>query len=214
MAILRVYNTETEKLVSTMVTDRDGRYQFVLNPGKYYLIVSKDSFEFPSRLLNNREIDGDYSDLYYGRAFELSAEKSVVNYQIAMDPNKKIEDEKLLLRKYFLQKIQLFLCVLGPVLAVVSFIVNPSFLMGIVATIQIALFFVFRRIAYREKISKFGIVRDKNNQALLSHAIVRVFEPRFNKLLDTRITNYNGKYSFLVGSGQYYLTSQKTGYRK
>jgi hypothetical protein len=37
---------------------------------------------------------------------------------------------------------------------------------------------------------------------------------KFNKLLETQVTDRNGTYGFFVGRNVYYVTAQKTGYAR
>ena len=74
------------------------------------------------------------------------------------------------------------------------------------------MFVVFKRLATGQKPTSFGTVMDKLKKNPLGRAVVRVFDTKFHKLLDTRITNGKGKYAFLVGNDVYYMTSEKNGY--
>jgi len=43
---------------------------------------------------------------------------------------------------------------------------------------------------------------------------LRVFDKQYNKLLETQVTDSKGRYSFLVSGDNYYVTAEKSGYKK
>ena len=48
----------------------------------------------------------------------------------------------------------------------------------------------------------------------MQNTIVRLFEPAYNKLLETAITDSRGRYTFLVGANTYFSTYEKEGYKQ
>ena len=46
----------------------------------------------------------------------------------------------------------------------------------------------------------------------LSTAVVRIYDSKHNKLLDSQVTDRKGRYGFIVGQGKYYLMVEKAGY--
>jgi len=57
-------------------------------------------------------------------------------------------------------------------------------------------------------------VYDAKERKTLDRVIVRIFDKKFNKLLETQITDNNGKYGFFAGHSVYYVTAEKLGYAK
>ncbi|MEK7159644.1 MAG: hypothetical protein AAB766_04065, partial [Patescibacteria group bacterium] len=211
LAVVRVYEAGTKRLVRTRVTDTKGRYEFILNPGKYYLSVEKKDFKFPSTLLAKSNVDGQHENLYYGNEIEVT-EKDAINRPIPLDPNKAVKTIKNEMRLHFTKQTQFALTLVGPALAIVSFVVNPQFWVGGVVVAQLVLYGIFKKLALAEKPSSWGSVKDAEKKNSLAKAIVRVFDVKFNKLLDSQVTDREGRYAFLVGNEQYYMTAQKAGY--
>jgi uncharacterized repeat protein (TIGR01451 family) len=211
LAIVRLYNSETKKLVRTRVTDRLGRYQFIVKPGNYYIEVDKKEFAFPSKLLDNQQTDGQFLNVYYGGDIQIT-EEGVINQPIAVDPNKKDLSNSAVIKRFVLRRVQTVFTLLGPVLALISLVISPSWWIFGLLVAQIVMFVVFKRLATGQKPTSFGTVMDKLKKNPLGRAVVRVFDTKFHKLLDTRITNGKGKYAFLVGNDVYYMTSEKNGY--
>ncbi|MFA6537370.1 MAG: fibronectin type III domain-containing protein [Patescibacteria group bacterium] len=212
LAVVRIYNAGTKQLVKTAVTDKDGRYSFIVNPGKYFLSVDKNEMKFPDKLLRKAVTDGTYANLYYGEEFEITG-KEAVTKAIPLEPDKKMVDIKTLVKKKIFLRSQIVLTLLGPILAVVSFVINPVAWVGYVAVGQLVAYLIFRRLTLREKNTEWGFVKDSDSKKFVDHAVVRVFDTKYNKLLDNNVTDKNGRFAFLVGGGgEYYLTADKPGY--
>jgi hypothetical protein len=211
LAIVRLYNSVTKKLIRTKVTDKLGRYQFIVKPGMYYIEVGKKEYAFPSKLLDNQETDGEYLNVYYGGDIQIT-EDGAINQPIAVDPDKKDLSNSAVIKRFVLRRVQTVFTLLGPILALVSLIISPSWWIFGLLVAQIVMLVVFRRLATGQKPTSFGTVMDKLRKHPLGRAVVRVFDTKFHKLLDTRITNGKGKYAFLVGNDVYYMTSEKNGY--
>jgi len=62
LAIVRLYDKKSNRLISTQVTDSKGRYNFIVDPGKYYLHVSKPDYKFPSKIMRGKANDQKYTD--------------------------------------------------------------------------------------------------------------------------------------------------------
>ncbi|KKQ79004.1 MAG: hypothetical protein UT02_C0050G0001 [Parcubacteria group bacterium GW2011_GWC2_38_7] len=78
--------------------------------------------------------------------------------------------------------------------------------------IQVIIYFLFRRLSKSHKPISWGIVKDFLTGKGIKKTIVRVFDTRFNKLLDTQVTDNDGKYGFLVSKGEYYMTGHHENY--
>ncbi|MBT7348797.1 carboxypeptidase regulatory-like domain-containing protein, partial [Candidatus Falkowbacteria bacterium] len=211
LAVVRVYNAETKKLVRTKVTDKAGRYEFILKPGKYYIEVQKKDYKFPCKILDKVTTDGHFEDVYYGEVIEVQ-ERDAVSMPIALDPIKLAQKGEKVMKLFWFKKTQTLFTLIAPVAAIVSFIINPTLKFGLLIVGQVALYFLFSRLAKGDKPKSWGIVRDLENKKTLSRTIVRVFETKFNKLLDTQVTDGKGRYAFLVGNQEYYVTAEKPGY--
>ena len=52
MAIVRIYHKSNNRLVETDVTDKDGRFKFLVAPGVYYISATKPGYiDFKSHLM-------------------------------------------------------------------------------------------------------------------------------------------------------------------
>ena len=80
--------------------------------------------------------------------------------------------------------------------------------------LQVLLYYLFKRLATPKKPKNWGIVYDKSDKRPINRAVARLFSKQFNKLVATEITDNNGRYSFMVGPNEYYITFDKNGYAK
>ena len=74
---------EHDQKVAEAITDLDGRYGFVVDPGLYSLRVRKTNYTFPSRKYSLRDPDVLYSHLYFGGDIEIT---DAITSDIPMDP--------------------------------------------------------------------------------------------------------------------------------
>ena len=74
-----------EKKKRTAITDLDGRYGFLSEPGAYSISVNKTNYKFPSQIMSGRTRDEMYDDLYFGEIFE-TTEHKIIQYNVPMDP--------------------------------------------------------------------------------------------------------------------------------
>jgi uncharacterized repeat protein (TIGR01451 family) len=212
LAVVRVYNAESNRLVRTKVTDAQGRYQFILKPGKYYLSVDKKGFKYPSTILRGTEVDGKYHNVYYGDTFEVTKENTAVVSPIAIDPSHDKKPVSTIVRLYFIRRGQQVLTLAGPIVAVASFVINPAAWVGGTALAHIGLYIIFNKLAFSAKPKSYGVVRDSKTRDRLGLTVLRVFDTKYNKLLDSQVTDSFGRYAFLVGNSSYYVTAEKAGY--
>ncbi|KKQ78911.1 MAG: hypothetical protein UT02_C0053G0002, partial [Parcubacteria group bacterium GW2011_GWC2_38_7] len=147
LAIIRLFEIGTNRLVSTRVSDIHGRYQFMVKPGRYYIEVNKNQHKFPSEVIpqliglhvaggaslsiDDNIVDGEYQHLYNGGVIEVKlGENGIINKAIPVDPNRTSETDKQIFRKRMWNKIQTWSTLLGPIIAFVSFVINPQIWIG------------------------------------------------------------------------------------
>ena len=82
-----------------------------------------------------------------------------------------------------------------------------------VTLLQVLILVLVWRLARPRRPKGWGIVYDQRTKRPLRHAVIRLFEPKYNKLIETTLTDGRGRYSFLLGPNYYYATYAKTGYQ-
>lgn len=212
LAIVRLYKKEDGRLVQSRVTDKLGRYSFLVDPGRYYLTVTKPKFDFPTQYLKDTKEDIKYLDLYHGETLEVTVDRADITANIPLDP--KVEEKPVakIIFQHYLRKVQYVAAFMAIPLAAVSMVISPGALTFTLFGFHCFLYILFRRLGYQKKPKNWGIVYDKSNKKPLGRAITRIYDKQYNKLLETRVTDARGRYSFLVNNNVYYVTAEKLGY--
>ena len=211
LALVRIIDKSTGKVVQSQMTDRNGRYQFLTKPGEYVLEVSKPNFTFPAQHLVGRTEDGKMMDLYTGGLVH-TTENAPVSYNLPLDPGGVSQTSSEILKDIRKKRIANILGAAGLGLTAVSFIISPTVVVGAFFAAHVVSYAVFRRLALPRKPKTWATITDAETGAPIGQAIVRVFDTQYNKLLDSQVTDAKGRYSFLVGENQYYLMVEKMGY--
>lgn len=211
--IVRLVHLESRLTVQTVVTDKHGRYVFHVHKGNYLIEASKPSYEFPTQYLADVKEDVDYVDLYHGESIAADEDQTLA-LNIPMDPVSVVETPKQILYRQFVKKLQHSISLLGVFLAFAALIISPSVLVGLIAFVQIGFYLLFRKLAIPTKAKPWGVVFDSKTHLPVKNAIIRIFEKKYNKLLETQLTDKNGQYGFFADKNVYYVTVEKAGYTK
>jgi hypothetical protein len=222
LAVIRLFQVTEEdevqgrrgRLVKSRVTDKGGRYFFLVDAGRYRMTITKQGHQFPSEYLAEEQEDGSFLDLYHGEIIEVSENDAVITANIPMDPSQADEFQapKNVLRRKRLRWIQHGVAVLGVIAAIVFAIIRPnSFSIGMIG-VQGVMYLLARRLAKPRKPVSWGIVQDKETGRPLSKVVARIFEPKYNKLLETQITDNKGRYAFMLGPNEYFAVFKKEGF--
>lgn len=215
LAIVRMFAMPDNRLVRSVVTDVKGKYLLVAAPGVYRIEVTKQDFAFPSMLLAGKKDDGTYLDVYTGQDVEVTEQDATIAANIPLDPahdaTATTPARAVILRR-FLRTLQQIIALFGVALAGAVLVITPSVFAGVMLLVQIMVYLLVRRLARPKKTKGWGIVYDVVTRKPVGNAVVRLFEPTYNKLVETVVTDRLGRYAFLVGPSEYYVTYSKPGY--
>jgi hypothetical protein len=100
----------------------------------------------------------------------------------------------------------------GLCLSVAVLAINPTLFTGTMFGVQLVILAVVLRLVKRKHPFGWGVVKDSKTHKPIGNAVVRLFEPKYNKLVESTLSDKRGRYSFLLGPNQYYVTINKTGY--
>ncbi len=213
LAIVRLLQAKANVVVQTRITDAQGRFAFQVPPGEYRIQVAKPNFVYPSVFLKDAHEDGEWLDVYHGETITVR-EETALTPNIPIDPNVKEVPPAQIIWKERLRKLQTVVGTGGLVVSIVACVIAPSVLMGVFVLAQFGTYGLFRRLAIPKKPTDWGIAYDDKTKKPLEKTIIRIFDKKFNKLLETQITNQKGKYGFFAAKGLYYVTAEKPGYDK
>jgi hypothetical protein len=199
-AIVRL---EGKGRVTTEVTDLGGRYNILIPAGTYTLTV------------NHSEYKGFNSKVEVKKDNTMS-----INTDIGLNPKDmgQIFQIAIMIRdslNFLFDKIGYFLLLGGFVLSLLVWIIVPN----IINLIILLLYFPITFIYYRSKTqypSNWGRVIDSENRSPVEGAFVKIYKEisKGTRLLDTAITNFEGRYGFLLDKpGEYLMLVAATNYK-
>ncbi len=213
LAMIRLIDPKTKRIVQSRVTDALGRYLFIVDPGEYLLEVTKPGFQFPSTLLQGVKSDGKLLDIYHGEKIQVTTAGAGLTPNIPLDPigaNK--TPRRIVWEKRWLW-IQHAISVSGIVLTALGIYITPVWYMWVFLGIHVCAYIGFMRFVKPKKPAGWGLVSEKDSTTPLGNAVVRLFTKQYNKLVSTQVTDKEGRYAFLVGPSEYYVTYEKKGYK-
>ena len=212
LAIVRLFDAQTGKLLQTKVTDGQGRYAFIMDKGSYRLEAQKINLVFPSELLKGFKNDEEKTDIYHGEIIEVNEKNSLITANIPLDPISETKTPKRIIKEKFLRRIQNGFSWLGFLVTAASLYISPIWYMWILLGVHLFILLVFRRISKPRRARGWGIVYDQDTNLPVGRVVARLFDSQFNKLVATEITDKNGRYHFLAGGNKYYVTYDHQDY--
>lgn len=205
LAAVRIFDFEYKKLLATQLTDKDGRFGFLIKPGQYYLNIIKHDYQFPSKFAASN---------YHGEPFQVK-EDGVISFNIPLDP-----DLHKLTRKMniitattkVLDRIKFPLLTIGTVLSMIFFVHDPS----VINTAIIVVYGIIWSLEIYQILRPhtFGNVFEVTDKDPLDLAIVRVFDKKTGKLINTNVSDSHGHYFSLISTGDYQIKATKENFQK
>lgn len=215
LALVRLLDAQTGQLISTRVTDRKGRFAFLTKPGKFRISVTKVDFDFPSKKLEGKTHDVGYDDLYFGEDVEIKSEKTVIAVSIPLDPLSKTEAVATsagIISRYLKKRLNVALAFVGPIVAAISVWISPNVYTISFLVLHIVILAFFARVIFGKKSKPWGRVYNAITGKPVGLAVVRIFNKKYNDLLETQVTDRSGRFGFLVGPETYRITVDKENY--
>jgi hypothetical protein len=198
---IQIYESEFKKLKDSQITDEEGRFGTLIDPGTYYIKISKKGYqEFqsdtitvtsPDQILN---LEFYLTPLQEEWTLEYVRKINIVNYI-----------------KRFIELINPYLLALGTLLSFVSLVIVPNTLNTVTFVIYLTLDFLKIYFALR-LLKPLGTIVDEATNASLALTVIRIFDEEKNWLLATKVADSQGRFNFLLAPGRYYVTCSRAGY--
>lgn len=208
-AMVRLFDFKTMRLVSTAITDKNGDYIFIVQPGEYVMSVIKPGYAFPSKMIR---ISQNLADNYIGQTIVVNNDHPIINQRIPVDPsgNQQIKLGLLfrLLNSIYFRPIVL---ILGSAMTIYSLILSPVLLNYILAGGFVLLWLAEAFIQNRNV--RFSRVIDGSTNKPIPLALVRVLTAE-NKLAETFISDQYGRVLPKIGTTGSNIIVEKSGYNK
>ena len=202
--------------IATSITDMDGRYGFLVEPGVYKIKVNKNNYNFPSEKLIGKNSDELYSDLYFGSILEIKERGEVIAKNIPMDPigfnwNEFAKKEQGKMKYYhardvIISRLSDIFSIVGFFTSFVILLVLPQPYNVIVFCLYLFLFALRRTKLIRNK--KGNVVNDKTGVPL-SYGILRVYSVATGVEVAHRVLDKKGNYYLLISNGNYTVSLEK-----
>ncbi|HEY4526751.1 MAG TPA: hypothetical protein VJK53_02795 [Candidatus Paceibacterota bacterium] len=194
-------------------TDLDGRYGFLVIPGKYTMRATQTHYAFPSARLLGRSEDAVYTDLYAGGSIDILPGEAVVK-NIPLDPteadwNQAAKQERRLmsfstLDPYILRVLDVLFWA-GSLLVLWELIARPTSISVVVAIIY-ALLVVGNLFAGRPQL--WGSILRRSGTAL-SYGLVRFMREDGSEILH-RVLDAQGRYIAILPKNEMFTLSIET----
>ncbi|HLC39160.1 MAG TPA: PKD domain-containing protein [Patescibacteria group bacterium] len=212
-ALVQIFDAVSGRLKEQTSTDISGRFGFLVNSGEYFIKASKNGYNFPSLNISGN-LDVGYENLYHGEKINVKYDLGVINANIPLDQKdlapgaeKKYSLFFTILR--FFAKIQLPILILGTLVSLTSFFLERTLFNELTLLFYFALW-LFEYLKYR-RAKAYGMILDIETKKPIILASVRLFASD-QKLLNTCVSDWLGRYRFLVQKGEYNLHADKSGY--
>ncbi len=213
LAAVRLVHAKTNLILQTRITDIKGRFSFHVRPGQYRVEAVKAGFTFPSEYVKGVTEDGEFVDIYHGEIINVQEETNIA-VNIPLDPSAKEETPRAFLFKRALRRLQSWIGLISVFVTLGSLVISPSYLLFGLLVGQILIYLLFRRLAMPRPPKGWGIVYDSGTRRPMSGTIVRIFDRKFNKLLETQVTDRRGNYGFFAKKNVYFITADKPEYER
>ena len=217
LAVVRLYDAVTKKQVESRVTDKNGRYGFLVKQGEYEMEVTKNGYRFPAEGVFGK-YDGRYTNLYFGERIKIESDDQQINYNVPISPNESIRRSILLESKFYLKRIQYILGKFSLPLLSIGFIVSvaivliESFWLNYLVSFIYLVALIYKFYQYSIAYKPWGVVYDAKSGYPLGMAVVKIIDPEFDRILETSLTDFSGRYAFLPEPGKYKITVEREEY--
>ena len=214
LATVRLYTVgKVQRLVETDVTSKAGVFSFVPKSGDYEIKVTKPGYTFPSSVIHSAT-DGEYAHVYRGEKIHFEGENSVVDVSVPVDPAK--------VNVNLLFKVQTF--IRGRIYMATIVMLMSGLSMSLLAVIGgestalngfLIMFYLgvlsYHFILWNRKRRAWGNVVDEKGEPVVG-VQVNLVDPKFEKLVQRRVTDEAGKYQFIVPEGEYEIRLEGVSY--
>jgi len=213
-AIVRIYDVTTRGLVEETVTDLDGRYRFLVREGVYTLGVSHPDYVFPKAegtFAKSRQLIGKYlgGEVKVQDGLTIGYDVPMISNARAMHGARYYNTKESF--KLVMDKLGRWVNFVGGILLILSIVISPAAINYVLFGVNVFVIAIVLAIRSAQPKS-WGKVYDNQTLAHVQGVFVRLFDANENKLINTQISNADGRYGFLVDEGNYLLTAAIAGY--
>ncbi|MBI4281425.1 right-handed parallel beta-helix repeat-containing protein [Candidatus Uhrbacteria bacterium] len=228
LAIIRLFDVTTpitkqgvvtgqaKQLLATQVTDKEGRFEFLVKPGNYRIEIQKTPFTFPSKIIEGKS-DGDLLDVYRGETVTVGALGQAMHMNIPLDPENPATSRAAGIAasfdrvRRFVAKASLPILIAGTGVSIITYAFSQTRYNMLVLLVYVG-FAAYQTVLSPKKIKSWGTIFDAVTFAPVPLAVVSIIDPQYQRVLKTRLSDYQGRFTFLPEPGNYQLKISKDHY--
>ncbi len=231
LAIIRLFATATpitnspvggvvmgqaKQLLATQVTDKEGRFEFLVKPGNYRIEIQKTPFTFPSKIVEGKS-DGDLLDVYHGETVTVGTVGQAMHMNIPLDPENPATSRVAGIAaqfdraRRFVAKASLPILIAGTGVSIITYAFSQTRYNMLVLLVYVG-FAAYQTILSPKKMQSWGTVFDALTFVPVPLAVVSIIDPQYQRVVKTRLSDYQGRFTFLPEPGNYQLKISKDHY--
>ncbi|MBU0531525.1 carboxypeptidase-like regulatory domain-containing protein [Patescibacteria group bacterium] len=205
-ARLRLIDGATGKWLRTAITDQWGRFKFFAETGRYRIAADRPGFVSPSGYLSNMNL---------GEEMRIGGRVDVLEPNTPVDPEVPQGSARRIVFAYHGKRLEHAFVIFAVWASLIGLLLAPIAFVLSVFAFELAVWAVIRN-ARKDmgKVKALSIIRNGLTGRSVGNAVVRLFDPRYEKALAVSVTNRRGRFGMLVGPGEYYLTVERGGFEK
>lgn len=197
----RVFLQGTQSPIQQTITDLDGRYGFILQPGMYRIEVKQSGYDVFSE-----DIEIKYNE-QFSQDIQLRPIGSAVEHRF------KLSSEVRLLLSRFFSTISRYILFFGVSISIIAYILTPSFLNAFILFIYAILLIILFYPKYLQKRRKYSSVINSENDLRIPFVQIKIYDPQTYRVIDTLTTNFTGQFDYYGAPGKYALLVVAPGYQ-
>ncbi len=194
---------------ASSISDMDGRYGFVIEPGIYTINAGKTNYLFPSKRLAGSDSDILYDNLYFGEKIEVLEDRFLIKKnipldQLAFDWNE--EEKKTRIKYNYFDRLDIFISILSKILFYAGFvfslgmvIIDPSQI-NILIIILYVVIYIFGKNSHNLKVD--GSVFSSTGKPM-PFSILRFVSAATNTEIAHKVSDKMGRYYAIIPNGTY-----------
>jgi hypothetical protein len=215
LATVRLYELKgkVKQLVETDVTSKAGVFSFFPKAGTYVMSAAKSNYNFPSTLVPGGE-DGEYAHVYHGESIQFPGGEAAVEVSVPMDPKGAEVSLKFRLLNFARRRMYLVTMVslvIGFVMSLLAVIGGAGGVNGFFLLFYVVVLSVQGYLAYKRR-RTWGVVEDGEGNKI-GGVQLDLVDPKFDKLVQRRVSDSEGKYQFIVPEGEYEIRISSVGHK-
>lgn len=208
LAIINAVDLKTKKIVATAVSDMEGRYGLILDSGEYHLEVKHYEYTLATQ---------SQVGVYYGQNITVTKETQL-SLNILMTRTGHAQEPLTNKFKKVWNYIMVKFTKIYPYILAVFLLLNIYFLLvtGQLIYIFLVVYHLMLVVVFFSVLGKYkhqwATCVDSLNGNFVPRALIKLYQIENNELVDTKVADAKGRFSFIVPKGSYQLIASAMGY--